>query len=101
MKPQLSGELPEPSDNESSPRVDVDFRVFAPVVFSSLRAALGLRHDDFLESISPPEECFRYLELVTNSKSNSAFFLSYDRRFILKVESKATIKRFMRLLESV
>lgn len=29
--------------------VEVTFKVFAPVVFASLRAALGIRHEDYLE----------------------------------------------------
>lgn len=79
--------------------VEVTFKVFAPVVFASLRAALGIRHEDYLESISPPEDYFRYLQQVTNSKSKYCFFLTYDRRFVLKIESFKGIQGFLNHLE--
>eukprot|EP00095_Tigriopus_kingsejongensis_P008122 maker-scaffold184_size276635-snap-gene-1.44 protein:Tk08122 transcript:maker-scaffold184_size276635-snap-gene-1.44-mRNA-1 annotation:"phosphatidylinositol 4-phosphate 5-kinase-like protein 1-like isoform x2" len=73
--------------------IEITFKVFAPIVFASLRAALGIRHDDFLE------EYFRFLQYVTNSKSKYCFFLTYDRRFILKIETLSNIQRFLSFLE--
>ncbi|KAJ8285748.1 hypothetical protein GJAV_G00030490 [Gymnothorax javanicus] len=62
---------------------------FAGPVFASLRHSLGMTEQDYQHSLSS-EGC--YLQFISNSKSKADFFLTHDKRFFLKTQSKREAK---------
>ncbi|XP_036385818.1 phosphatidylinositol 4-phosphate 5-kinase-like protein 1 [Megalops cyprinoides] len=64
-------------------------QTFAGPVFASLRRSLGLSEKDYQHSLSC-DGC--YLQFITNSKSKADFFLTNDKRFFLKTQSKQEVK---------
>ncbi|XP_046695545.1 phosphatidylinositol 4-phosphate 5-kinase-like protein 1 isoform X4 [Silurus meridionalis] len=62
---------------------------FAGPVFASLRRSLGMTEKEYQHSLSS-EGC--YLQFISNSKSKADFFLTNDKRFFLKTQSRREIR---------
>uniref|UniRef100_A0A3B3QRL4 Phosphatidylinositol-4-phosphate 5-kinase like 1 n=1 Tax=Paramormyrops kingsleyae TaxID=1676925 RepID=A0A3B3QRL4_9TELE len=79
-------------------------QTFAGPVFSCLRRSLGIGEREFQQALSP-QGC--YLQFISNSKSKAKFFLTNDKRFFLKTQSKqevrlllSNLRNYMKHLES-
>ncbi|XP_069093035.1 phosphatidylinositol 4-phosphate 5-kinase-like protein 1 isoform X1 [Pleurodeles waltl] len=63
-------------------------RTYAAPVFAHLRQSLGLSEKEYQLSLSSEAS---YLQFISNSKSKADFFLTNDKRFFLKTQSKREI----------
>jgi hypothetical protein len=68
-----------------------EYKGYCGSIFARLRRHFGLKDSDFLNSVASPKG---YLDFVSNSKSGSFFFYSYDNLFMLKSLTKAESKLF-------
>uniref|UniRef100_A0A8B9QVC6 Phosphatidylinositol-4-phosphate 5-kinase like 1 n=1 Tax=Anas platyrhynchos TaxID=8839 RepID=A0A8B9QVC6_ANAPL len=75
---------------------------YAGPAFARLRRALGLPEELYQAALSS-----RYFQFVSNSKSKARFFLTQDKRFFLKTQTKqemrlllANLPRYLRHLEA-
>ncbi|NWX96873.1 PI5L1 protein, partial [Nothoprocta ornata] len=82
---------------------DFELRTYAAPAFARLRRSLGLSEEDYQASLSSRGP---YLQFISNSKSSADFFLTHDKRFFLKTQSKREIRfllsnlaRYLRHLE--
>ncbi|CAL8248975.1 unnamed protein product [Merluccius merluccius] len=66
-----------------------EMQTFAGPVFSSLRCSLGLREEEYRTSLA--SDAF-YLQFISNSKSKADFFITHDKRFFLKTQSRREVK---------
>ncbi|NWI11290.1 PI5L1 protein, partial [Crypturellus soui] len=85
------------------PTQDFELRTYAAPAFARLRRSLGLREKDYQASLSLRG---LYLQFISNSKSSADFFLTHDKRFFLKTQSRREIRfllsnlpRYLRHLE--
>ncbi|XP_064379737.1 phosphatidylinositol 4-phosphate 5-kinase-like protein 1 [Dromaius novaehollandiae] len=85
------------------PHEGFELRTYAAPAFARLRRSLGLAEEEYQASL-----CSRgpYLQFISNSKSSADFFLTHDKRFFLKTQSKREIRfllsnlpRYLRHLE--
>ncbi|TRY86355.1 hypothetical protein DNTS_016638 [Danionella cerebrum] len=67
---------------------DFQMETYAGPVFASLRRSLGMTEHEYQQSLSS-EAC--YLQFISNSKSKADFFLTNDKRFFLKTQSKREV----------
>ncbi|XP_038063785.1 phosphatidylinositol 4-phosphate 5-kinase-like protein 1 [Patiria miniata] len=68
-----------------------EFRCYAPKVFASLRALVGVTDTEYLESLAPSGPPVPCLEFITSSKSGMMFFLCNNKAFIMKTEKSQDI----------
>ncbi|XP_022101065.1 phosphatidylinositol 4-phosphate 5-kinase-like protein 1 isoform X2 [Acanthaster planci] len=68
-----------------------EFRCYAPKVFASLRALVGVTEAEYLESLAPSGPPLPCLEFITSSKSGMTFFLCHNKAFIMKTEKSQDI----------
>jgi len=74
------------------------FTAHAPRVFLRLQRQFGVSGEQLLYSIATN---LPYANIVRNTKKKeSAYVYTYDKRFIIKTESKADFKYFLTLLDS-
>ncbi|XP_069465207.1 phosphatidylinositol 4-phosphate 5-kinase-like protein 1 [Ambystoma mexicanum] len=66
-----------------------EMRTYAGPVFAHLRQSLGLPEREYQRSLSSEAS---YLQFISNSKSKADFFLTNDKRFFLKTQSKREIR---------
>ncbi|XP_054853245.1 phosphatidylinositol 4-phosphate 5-kinase-like protein 1 [Eublepharis macularius] len=66
-----------------------EMRTYAGPAFSRFRDFLGMVDSDYQQSLSCESA---YLQFITNSKSTANFFLTNDKRFFLKTQSKREIR---------
>ncbi|XP_060719637.1 phosphatidylinositol 4-phosphate 5-kinase-like protein 1 isoform X2 [Tachysurus vachellii] len=87
----ISNELSEDDYRLEVTQIHKDFRMktFAGPVFASLRRSLGMTEKEYQRSLSS-EGC--YLQFISNSKSKADFFLTNDKRFFLKTQSRREIR---------
>nr|XP_033817615.1 phosphatidylinositol 4-phosphate 5-kinase-like protein 1 isoform X2 [Geotrypetes seraphini] len=71
-------------------------QTFAGPVFTHFRQSLGMAETEYQRSLS--SEGF-YLQFISNSKSKANFFLTNDKRFFLKTQSKKEILFLLRNLK--
>nr|XP_025969566.1 phosphatidylinositol 4-phosphate 5-kinase-like protein 1 [Dromaius novaehollandiae] len=71
------------------PHEGFELRTYAAPAFARLRRSLGLAEEEYQASL-----CSRgpYLQFISNSKSSADFFLTHDKRFFLKTQSKREIR---------
>ncbi|XP_077161768.1 phosphatidylinositol 4-phosphate 5-kinase-like protein 1 isoform X2 [Paroedura picta] len=62
-----------------------EMRTYAGLAFSRFRQFLGLVGNDYQQSLSCQSA---YLQFISNSKSTANFFLTNDKRFFVKTQSK-------------
>uniref|UniRef100_A0A1A8QPS5 Phosphatidylinositol-4-phosphate 5-kinase-like 1 n=1 Tax=Nothobranchius rachovii TaxID=451742 RepID=A0A1A8QPS5_9TELE len=72
-------------------------QTFAGTVFASLREYLGMTEEEYQQSLCS-ESCF--LQFISNSKSKADFFLTNDKRFFLKTQSKREIQFLLKHLKT-
>ncbi|CAM9704737.1 unnamed protein product [Ascophyllum nodosum] len=72
------------------------FRDYAPKVFKKLRSHFGIEEASYMLSVAGD---YKYLELITNSKSGSFFFYSHDQRYIIKAMKASEAKFFRKILK--
>ncbi|NWJ08715.1 PI5L1 protein, partial [Crypturellus undulatus] len=89
--------------SQRCPTQDFELRTYAAPAFARLRRSLGLREEDYQASLSSRG---LYLQFISNSKSSADFFLTHDKRFFLKTQSRREIRfllsnlpRYLRHLE--
>ncbi|XP_053340841.1 phosphatidylinositol 4-phosphate 5-kinase-like protein 1 isoform X2 [Clarias gariepinus] len=87
----IPNELSEDDYQLEVTQIHKDFRMetFAGPVFASLRRSLGMTEKEYQRSLSS-EGC--YLQFISNSKSKADFFLTNDKRFFLKTQSRREIR---------
>ncbi|XP_076005513.1 phosphatidylinositol 4-phosphate 5-kinase-like protein 1 isoform X2 [Genypterus blacodes] len=66
-----------------------EMQTFAGPVFAKLRHSLDITEEEYLNSLCS-SSC--YLQFVSNSKSKADFFMTNDRRFFLKTQSKREVQ---------
>ncbi|XP_068770917.1 phosphatidylinositol 4-phosphate 5-kinase-like protein 1 [Struthio camelus] len=71
------------------PHEGFELRTYAGPAFARLRRSLGLAEQEYQASLSSRGP---YLQFVSNSKSTADFFLTHDKRFFLKTQSKREIR---------
>ncbi|KAK9975017.1 hypothetical protein ABG768_023081 [Culter alburnus] len=87
----LPDELCEDDYNLEVTQIQKDFRMetYAGPVFASLRRSLGMTEKEYQQSLSSEGS---YLQFISNSKSKADFFLTNDKRFFLKTQSKREVR---------
>lgn len=87
----LPDELSEDDYNLEVTQIHKDFRMetYAGPVFASLRRSLGMTEKEYQHSLSSEGN---YLQFISNSKSKADFFITNDKRFFLKTQSKREIR---------
>ncbi|XP_053533141.1 phosphatidylinositol 4-phosphate 5-kinase-like protein 1 isoform X4 [Ictalurus punctatus] len=87
----IPNELSEDDYQLEVTQIHKDFRMetFAGPVFASLRRSLGMTEKEYQHSLSS-EDC--YLQFISNSKSKADFFLTNDKQFFLKTQSRREIR---------
>ncbi|OCT57003.1 hypothetical protein XELAEV_180041241mg, partial [Xenopus laevis] len=70
-------------------------RTYAGPVFSYFRQSLGVSEESFMRSLSCSEF---YLQFISNSKSKADFFLTNDKRFFLKTQTKREAHLMLQIL---
>ncbi|NWZ20043.1 PI5L1 protein, partial [Asarcornis scutulata] len=96
---------PHPPGRATAHRVPpqgFELLTYAGPAFARLRRALGLPEELYQAALSSP-----YFQFVSNSKSKARFFLTQDKRFFLKTQTKqemhfllANLPRYLRHLEA-
>ncbi|XP_053551599.1 LOW QUALITY PROTEIN: phosphatidylinositol 4-phosphate 5-kinase-like protein 1 [Bombina bombina] len=71
-------------------------RTYAGPVFSQFRHSLGLSEESYQRSLA---SCSCYLQFISNSKSKADFFLTNDKRFFLKTQSKREAHFMLEILQ--
>eukprot|EP00058_Branchiostoma_floridae_P002695 XP_002588183.1 hypothetical protein BRAFLDRAFT_118884 [Branchiostoma floridae] len=64
-----------------------EFATYAGEVFATLRNIINISEEEYLNSVTPMANR-RYLEFISNSKSGQDFFLTPDKRFMIKTQTK-------------
>ncbi|XP_053137745.1 phosphatidylinositol 4-phosphate 5-kinase-like protein 1 isoform X2 [Hemicordylus capensis] len=64
---------------------DFEMRTYAGPVFAHFRSLIGIIDTDYQNSLCCEPS---YLQFISNSKSSADFFLTNDKRFFLKTQSK-------------
>ncbi|XP_063966482.1 phosphatidylinositol 4-phosphate 5-kinase-like protein 1 [Lytechinus pictus] len=70
------------------------FRCYAPKVFGDLRTMLGISCREYNECLDKEP----YLQYKSNSRSGQMFFMTNDKRYFLKTESRKDVKVLLRIL---
>ncbi|KAM4662463.1 phosphatidylinositol 4-phosphate 5-kinase-like protein 1 isoform 2-T3 [Discoglossus pictus] len=73
-----------------------EMRTYAGPVFSQFRQSLGLSEESYQRSLAT---CGCYLQFISNSKSKADFFLTNDKRFFLKTQSKREVHFMLEILQ--
>ncbi|XP_033474510.1 phosphatidylinositol 4-phosphate 5-kinase-like protein 1 [Epinephelus lanceolatus] len=66
-----------------------EMQTFAESVFAKLRHSLDITEEDYKNSLC---SAGHYLQFVSNSKSRADFFVTNDKRFFLKTQSRREIQ---------
>ncbi|KAF7643159.1 hypothetical protein LDENG_00244300 [Lucifuga dentata] len=74
---------------ETQTHQEFEMQTFAGPVFAKLRRSLDIREEEYLNSLCS-DSC--YLQFVSNSKSKADFFVTNDRRFFLKTQSRREVR---------
>ncbi len=72
------------------------FKDYAPLVFRNLRNFWGVGKYEYMNSICNPETNF--LEFMSNSKSGMYFFISHDKKYMIKTLKNYECKFLRRIL---
>ncbi|XP_055024026.2 phosphatidylinositol 4-phosphate 5-kinase-like protein 1 isoform X1 [Misgurnus anguillicaudatus] len=94
----LQNNINEPTPTQLSPddftKEETDIhqgfmlQTFAGPVFANLRRSVHISEEEYENSVASSEP---YLQFISNSKSKADFFITHDRRFFLKTETKKEI----------
>ncbi|XP_034398542.1 phosphatidylinositol 4-phosphate 5-kinase-like protein 1 isoform X2 [Cyclopterus lumpus] len=72
-------------------------QTFAASVFAKLRRSLDITEEEYMNSLCS-DNC--YLQFVSNSKSKADFFITNDKRFFLKTQSRREVRFLLSNLEA-
>ncbi|KAL8567053.1 hypothetical protein ACOMHN_027482 [Nucella lapillus] len=72
------------------------FENYAPAVFATIRRALSVEDDAYMESII--NRHVAYLEFISNSRSGQDFFLSANMRYLIKTNKKRDVQFLLSIL---
>jgi len=72
------------------------FKDYAPLAFHNLRNCWSVDKDEYINSICNPNSNF--LEFMSNSKSGMYFFLSHDKKYMIKTLKRYECKFLRRIL---
>ncbi|XP_066293553.1 phosphatidylinositol 4-phosphate 5-kinase-like protein 1 isoform X2 [Branchiostoma lanceolatum] len=76
-----------------------EFATYAGEVFATLRNIINISEEEYLNSVTPMANR-RYLEFISNSKSGQDFFLTPDKRFMIKTQTKKETYFFLEHLRT-
>ncbi|XP_051951714.1 phosphatidylinositol 4-phosphate 5-kinase-like protein 1 [Xyrauchen texanus] len=87
----LPDELSEKDYSLDVTQIHKDFRMetYAGPVFATLRRSLGMTEKEYQQSLSSEGN---YLQFISNSKSKADFFLTNDKRFFIKTQSRREVR---------
>ncbi|GAA6234186.1 phosphatidylinositol 4-phosphate 5-kinase-like protein 1 [Lates japonicus] len=76
---------------------EFEMQTFAPSVFAKLRQSLDITEGEYMNSL-----CLGgyYLQFVSNSKSKADFFVTNDKRFFLKTQSRREVRFLLSNLQA-
>ncbi|XP_068461058.1 phosphatidylinositol 4-phosphate 5-kinase-like protein 1 [Clinocottus analis] len=66
-----------------------EMQTFAASAFAKLRRSLDITEEEYMDSLCS-DNC--YLQFVSNSKSKADFFITNDKRFFLKTQSRREVR---------
>ncbi|XP_014672169.1 PREDICTED: uncharacterized protein LOC106812733 [Priapulus caudatus] len=69
---------------------------YAGPVFAAMRQAMHIKPPSFVHSVCP--KTAQYLEFISNSKSGQDFYLTNDKRYMIKTEKEKYIHIFLSFL---
>ncbi|XP_033828109.1 phosphatidylinositol 4-phosphate 5-kinase-like protein 1 [Periophthalmus magnuspinnatus] len=70
---------------------------FAAPVFRFLRCSVGISEEQYLDSLCS-DQC--YVQFISNSKSKADFFVTHDKRFFLKTQSRREVQFLLNKLKA-
>ncbi|KAK5870455.1 hypothetical protein PBY51_003399 [Eleginops maclovinus] len=76
------------STEETQTHEGFQMQTFAASVFAQQRLSLDITEEEYMNSLCS-DQC--YLQFVSNSKSKADFFVTNDKRFFLKTQSKREV----------
>uniref|UniRef100_A0A8C6UF47 Phosphatidylinositol-4-phosphate 5-kinase like 1 n=1 Tax=Neogobius melanostomus TaxID=47308 RepID=A0A8C6UF47_9GOBI len=71
-------------------------QTLAAPVFQFLRQSLHISEEQFMNTLCSEEN---YLQFISNSKSKADFFITHDKRFFLKTQSRREVKFLLNKLQ--
>ncbi|XP_036951717.1 phosphatidylinositol 4-phosphate 5-kinase-like protein 1 [Acanthopagrus latus] len=74
-----------------------EMQTFAPQVFAKLRRSLDITEEEYRNSLCSDGD---YLQFVSNSKSKADFFITNDKRFFLKTQSRREVSFLLSNLQA-
>ncbi|XP_034548331.1 phosphatidylinositol 4-phosphate 5-kinase-like protein 1 [Notolabrus celidotus] len=74
-----------------------EMKTFAAPVFAKLRHSLDISEEEYMTSLCSGD-C--YLQFVSNSKSKADFFITNDKRYFLKTQSRREIRFLLSNLQA-
>ncbi|XP_059193650.1 phosphatidylinositol 4-phosphate 5-kinase-like protein 1 [Centropristis striata] len=74
-----------------------EMQTFAEPVFAKLRRSLDITKEEYMDSLCS-DAC--YLQFVSNSKSKADFFVTNDKRFFLKTQSRREVSFLLSNLQA-
>uniref|UniRef100_A0A8C6U7H6 Phosphatidylinositol-4-phosphate 5-kinase like 1 n=1 Tax=Neogobius melanostomus TaxID=47308 RepID=A0A8C6U7H6_9GOBI len=79
-----------------SPSLGFSLQTLAAPVFQFLRQSLHISEEQFMNTLCSEEN---YLQFISNSKSKADFFITHDKRFFLKTQSRREVKFLLNKLQ--
>ncbi|XP_013081382.2 phosphatidylinositol 4-phosphate 5-kinase-like protein 1 isoform X1 [Biomphalaria glabrata] len=76
-----------------------EFESYSPSVFATIRQAIDITENEFLNSVAPVDD-HPYYEFISNSKSGQDFFLSNNMQFMFKSNRQRDVKFFISILRN-
>lgn len=73
---------------ETQSHEEFEMQTFAASVFAKLRSSLDITEEEYMNSLCSNGY---YLQFVSNSKSKADFFVTNDKRFFLKTQSRREV----------
>uniref|UniRef100_A0A3B4BEP9 PIPK domain-containing protein n=1 Tax=Periophthalmus magnuspinnatus TaxID=409849 RepID=A0A3B4BEP9_9GOBI len=70
---------------------------YAAPVFRFLRCSVGISEEQYLDSLCS-DQC--YVQFISNSKSKADFFVTHDKRFFLKTQSRREVQFLLNKLKA-
>ncbi|KAJ6654595.1 hypothetical protein lerEdw1_006748, partial [Lerista edwardsae] len=89
LKDGLWASVQEAIDAKKKSAICFEMRTYAGPAFAWFRHHLGMVDSEYQNSLSCESS---YLQFISNSKSKADFFLTNDKRFFLKTQSKQEIR---------
>ncbi|KAG7234277.1 hypothetical protein INR49_005238 [Caranx melampygus] len=94
MKDGMRGSIQVTMD---TPDQGFEMQTFAAHVFAKLRRSLYITEEEYMNSLCS-NGC--YLQFVSNSKSKADFFVTNDKRFFLKTQSRREVRFLLSNLQA-